>query len=207
MGQNRLNPSLLRLGKGGTNAPSFPPGSLLFGALGPGNEDAISFNPLTPKDPGDVVRIKSGFPVSFPGDRIIQVVSNTYSTQVALTDSVNWVPTGLSCGITPQFADSQILVMANQTGLGKVGNTNCALVLSLWRNAVNLGSFGYPIAYTSDNTNFFAGTAGQMYLDSPNTLSLVTYSTKGLIIVTAGTMWCQWNSATTSTLVLMEVAA
>ncbi len=207
MSHNRLNPTLLRLGKGGTNRSSIPQGSLLYGNPAPGNADAISLEALAPRNSGDVVRMKSGLPFSFPGDRIIQVVSATYSTQVTVTDNVNWTPTGLTCGITPQFADSQILVMVNQTGLGKLSNTNCSFTLGLWRDAALLASFAYPFGYTSDNTPLFPGTAAHTYLDSPNTLSLVPYSTKAMISIGSGSVLCQWSSQSTSTLVLMEIAA
>jgi len=205
MGQNRLSGSPLAVQSGGTGRLTLPAAGLLYG-LGSGN----LLGSVGPGNPGEVVKLKSGQPLSLPGDRILQAVMGSYSTEVQLTDQVNWIPTGLTCSITPLYADSKILVLVNQSGVGKSSGA-AYLGLSLWRGATNLLMFGYPIGWTNESTAMSPGTASHNHLDNPATTTTLTYSTKGKVFGSAGTCRCQWVGPSanygTSTLVLLEVAS
>lgn len=203
MGSQRLT-NTLNINQGGTGVSSIGLNTLL-------TADGTSLNPLSPLVSGQVVSILGGSPTPSPGDKIVQAVMGTYGTTTVISDKVNPVPTGLVCTITPLYIDSKILVMLSQTGVGKYNLTNSWMGLSLWRNAINLGEFAYPLGYTGESNYFSNGTASHTAIDNPNTLSAVTYSTKGLLYqggaaTPVGQVACQWlGSVAVSTMVLMEI--
>ena len=203
MGASRLSSSaVVPVSRGGTGLQALAAKSVLS------LDGSQNISLLAPLNPGRVIKSLSNAPVLVHGDNIIQVVSASYSTPVYITDQTNWTPTGLSCTITPLFSNSQIIVMINQTGVGKISAHNSWLGLSLWRNSINLGQFAWPLGFTGEANPMSPGTSAHMAVDNPATTSTLTYSTKGIANGnTSGQLTCQWAGITgSSTMVLMELA-
>ena len=207
MAQNRLNRPTLPVAAGGTGRNSLPAGSLLA------SDGSSVLSSLAPGAAGNVLKLQGGSPLVLPGDRILQVVQGTATATVTITSTTTWIPTGLSCAITPLYADSRILVCVNQTGVGKDSGLGF-LVLSLWRDALNLGLFAYPVGWTAgENVGMSPGTASTNVMDTPTITpgTPITYSTRGQVYQAASTTYVQWPGPNNtifgvSTLVLMEVA-
>lgn len=132
---------------------------------------------------------------------ILQVVQGFTTTQVT-SSSTTYADTGLTASITPTSSSSKILVVANQTGCGKI-SADTALRIRLMKDATQLAfaAGGYT---GSTLTNFFASLVIE-YLDSPATTSTLTYKTQFSTSV-SGTVYVQADNSYTS-ITLMEVAA
>ena len=142
---------------------------------------------------------------SMPTGSVLQVVNATYSTQLA-TSSTSYVDTGLSASITPTSSTSKILILVEQTGLGKnSGDSAQRVALNILRNSTQLIQFEVGAGYTGASTINIFGGSGSNYLDSPATTSSVTYKTqiKGFAGVN---VYAQYDNST-STITLMEIAA
>ena len=142
---------------------------------------------------------------ALPTGTVLQVVNATYSTQLA-TSSTSYVDTGLSASITPTSSTSKILILVEQTGLGKnFGDSAQRVALNILRNSTQLIQFEVGAGYTGASTINIFGGSGSNYLDSPATTSSVTYKTqiKGFAGVN---VYAQYDNST-STITLMEIAA
>jgi hypothetical protein len=135
------------------------------------------------------------------GGKILQVVTNKYSTLFTTTSSTA-VDTGLSTTITPTSATSRILVMYNgihQVGGGSADSTN----LRILRGATNVLTYNAN-GYTN-TSNLFAHTIACHLVDSPATTSATTYKIQIFNDVGA-TLTAQRNSEA-SILTLLEIGA
>ena len=142
----------------------------------------------------------TGVPASaLPAGSVLQVVNATSTTTVTTT-SATYVTTGLTATITPLFSTSKILVIANPAIQGAASqNVN----ITLYKNGVNLlSSFG--LGYINAGTQAVNAIPNSLYLDSPATTSATTYAV--YIKTTGGTTYFGVSN-TTSTIVLMEIAA
>lgn len=136
------------------------------------------------------------------GGKVLQVVGGSTSTQTSSTTST-FVDTNLTATITPSASTSKIVVIVQQQGLYKTGNTGMGL--KLFRNGTEIIKFAESTGSTlSTATNQVAG-AGVSYLDSPATTSAITYKTQLNNIDSTGTVTVQYGS--TSTIILMEIGA
>jgi hypothetical protein len=137
---------------------------------------------------------------------ILQVVTGTTSTQVATT-SGTFVTTGLSASITPISTSSQIVIIANTTGL--TPNNSTVATWTLFRGTVadtNLGngSTGMIWIYTEAAASL-RGSVACSAIDSPNTTSSQTY-TLGFRTNSSGGSITSNTADTKATMILMEVA-
>jgi hypothetical protein len=141
---------------------------------------------------------------------VIQVVNATYQT-ISSTSSSTFSDTGLTASITPKFATSKILVIANIAGAYKSGaNAANALQLRLVRNSTVIlnmeGILAYTLTAIANNTS-----SSTSYLDSPATASSTTYKIQfASASNTASVGINDYNSSNTevnSTITLMEIAA
>jgi hypothetical protein len=142
-----------------------------------------------------------------PTGGILQVVTGTTSTEVSTT-SGTYVTTGLSATITPTSTSSQILVIANTTGL--TPNNSTTGTWTLFRGTVagtNLGSAsaGMIWIYTTAAATL-RGSVACSALDSPNTASAQTY-TLGFRTNSSGGSITSNTADVKATMILMEVAA
>ena len=135
------------------------------------------------------------------GGKILQVVTNTYST-VFTTTSTTPVDTGLSTTITPTSATSRILVMYNgihMMGGGSADSTNLRLV----RTSTNI--LTYNANGFTNTSNLFAHTIACHVVDSPATTSATTYKVQ-IFDDLGATLTAQRNSEK-SILTLLEIGA
>jgi hypothetical protein len=136
--------------------------------------------------------------------RILQVVGSSTSTQVT-SASTTPVDTTLTATITPQSTSSKILVIVHQEGLLKLdGNTD--MTLNLLRNSTTIITIGTQIGVTGNSDVNGVGGAGASYLDSPATISAITYKTQFFSRANIATVAVQ-HAGATSTMTLMEVSA
>jgi hypothetical protein len=136
--------------------------------------------------------------------RVLQVVTATYST-FTTHNTTTYTDTGLSASITPQATTNKILVMAFNNGCVRgAENTTNALSLQLLRGATQIQQV---IDWGGTGTALLQqGTVHIQVLDSPASVSALTYKVQGKNAGNVSTVGTQFGS-TTSTLVLMEISA
>jgi len=135
---------------------------------------------------------------------VLQVVQGTTSSQTSTTGIV-LVDTTLTATITPSSASSKILVMVDQSSVGKQ-NGDERVKIVLLRGATQIALLTELAAYNAVAQNNNIGSVTISYLDSPATTSATTYKTQFSTINGVGTAHVQWNPSL-STITLMEIAA
>jgi hypothetical protein len=162
---------------------------------------------------------------NMPVGSVLQVVSTTLPTTFSMSGASFVTITGLTATITPTSASSTILVSIY---LGRVGiNTavGASVAFRLLRGATVIGA-GTPsgsqlatsfVAISALNSNYGVGGVTTQFLDSPATTSATTYSIQMLgessttVYInrsfTGGTAATTYESASSSTITLMEIAA
>ena len=137
--------------------------------------------------------------------RVLQVVSATpFSTEVTST-SLTYVDTGISATITPQSATSKILVLTAVSGVAK--NNNTGVTLRLMRGATEVSVFENQAANTNDNSFMLVGSCSTVFLDSPATTSATTYKVQFRSASNISFVAVQKDSASSSSMVLVEISA
>lgn len=146
---------------------------------------------------------------------VIQMVSTTYATQVSTTTSSAWVDTGLSATITPKFSTSKILVLVSQSYEQNITSSlnNAGASINILRGSTaiftTVGNYGAIYQYFTPLTLTGRGMAAQIgsnVVDSPATTSATTYKVQ-MQTGTSGTMYFQSGNSTSSSIILMEIAA
>lgn len=114
------------------------------------------------------------------------------------------ISSGLSLTITPSSLTSRFLILVNQNGCGKVNGSTLAthILLRLNRNSTQLTQFGFPSGYNLPSDSSW-GTCGTSWIDSPSTISPITYSTDVWMNDAPGSVRVQWGSS--STITVMEL--
>ena len=137
-----------------------------------------------------------------PAGSVLQVVQDTYATQVTTTPS-SWTNTGLSAAITPTSSSSKILVMG--------GTTLWCSTANYLRGAFLRSISGGSDTFLGDATDGLAMTINGAsegvhitlnYLDSPSTTSATTYYYQYKCTHEAMAQ----KSAHTAVMVLLEIA-
>ena len=131
----------------------------------------------------------------------IQVVQGTTTTQVSNATGSD-VDTGLTATITPTSSSNKILVLVTHTANYKTAN-NTGIILKLKRDATELQR--HKFGYTGTSLEQMGGLSFT-YLDSPSTISPVTYKTTFVNESVSGTVFVQ-QSGTLSNIILMEIKA
>jgi hypothetical protein len=150
--------------------------------------------------------LTSATTTGFPAGSVIQVVSATHGTQVS-SSTDTFVDTGLTASITPTSATSKILVIVNQAGCEKSSaNSASSLDIRLLRNSTNILTFAGALAETNTAIRNVV-SAGACLLDSPATTSSVTYKTDFRSRNNTASVSVQYANISTSSIVLMEIAA
>jgi hypothetical protein len=141
---------------------------------------------------------------TMPVGSVLQVVNATYSSTTSSSSST-YADTGLTATITLSSTSSKVLVIVDQAGLLKQTNdTN--LNLKLLRNGSDLAIVTSGAGYTGTTTTNYVGNSGISYLDSPASISALTYKTQIASASNNASVACQTNSSV-STITLMEIAA
>lgn len=135
---------------------------------------------------------------------VLQVVNATYSSTTSSSSS-SYADTGLTATITLSSTSSKVLVIVDQAGLLKQTNdTN--INLKLLRNGSDLAIVTSGAGYTGTTTPNYVGNSGISYLDSPASISALTYKTQIASANNNASVVCQTNGSV-STITLMEIAA
>ena len=138
--------------------------------------------------------------------RILQVVSADNSTQ-ANNATNTFADTGTTATITPSATTSKILVLVNQSSMGKGGaNAASDVTLRLMRGATAISGFVYNAGYTNSASTNYVGNNSCMFLDSPATTSATTYKTQFKNEANADGVSVQLGSGV-SNIVLLEISA
>jgi hypothetical protein len=166
---------------------------------------------------GQVLTVAGGVPTwatAAAGGKVLQVVSNTYSTETTIA-STTMTDTGLSATITPTSATSKILVLVTQNwnSYRQESFRSAAYQIVRGATAINvIGSSGNE--YTADassttvNGRNANGVHTVVYLDSPATTSSTTYKTQGKVEVTSNSSTIKFQyGSTTNSIILMEIGA
>ena len=135
---------------------------------------------------------------------VLQVVNANYSSTTSSSSST-YADTGLTATITLSSTSSKVLVIVDQAGLSKQTN-DANLNLKLLRNGSDLALIVSGAGYTSTSTPNYVGNSGISYLDSPASISALTYKTQFASANNNASVACQTNSSV-STITLMEIAA
>jgi hypothetical protein len=143
---------------------------------------------------------------ALPTGSVLQVVQGT-TTGVTSTASATPVTTGFSVSITPKFASSKILVIANPSwALNSFGSQNGTAVMHIYRGGTSRYQM-YCRTYNYDNASGLYQNSAQalIYLDSPATTSSTAYT---LFFELANGSSTTFNSdGGFSSMTLMEIAA
>jgi len=135
------------------------------------------------------------------GGKVLQVQTGATATQASTGSSGSWTSSGLSAAITPANAANKILIMVTQWFRG---SQNCVTKAGLLRDGTAIGqwmgsgSCDFTIGDTQPHSYSIS------YLDSPNTVSSITYST-GIQAGNNGTAYAQPYTNNTSYITLIEL--
>lgn len=133
---------------------------------------------------------------------VLQVVNVTYSTQVD-SSSATFSDTGLTATITPTSATSKILVLVSQNNCYKP-SYDTSIFLKLQRNSSNILAFGTYVSGTGSTIQNVTSVSAS-YLDSPASISALTYKTVFVNVNGLGSCSVQFGGGA-STITLMEIA-
>ena len=137
--------------------------------------------------------------------RVLQVVQAVYSAVIVSNSTTTMADTNLTATITPQDANSKILVMVTQTFSKTNGNINNAVAARIMRGSTAIHSFAVASGYTGTTVdNIFCLSA--TYLDSPATTSATTYKTQFANFQAFASVSANTNN-TPATITLMEISA
>jgi len=137
--------------------------------------------------------------------RVLQVVQGFTSTAVS-NSTTTFADTGLTATITPSSTSSKILVLVSQAGISNNGAAGAGTTCNILRNGVEQQIFAYSVGYSGSAAITRHNAAGFL-LDSPATISAVTYKTQFKNIAAVASVSVQVDSAVSSTIILMEISA
>jgi hypothetical protein len=138
--------------------------------------------------------------------QVLQVVNASYGLTNSTT-STTFVDTNLSATITPKFSTSKILVIIDQSGVGKTATvTGSGVGLALLRGSTSILNFANYAAYTNSVVANYIGSVSANYLDSPATTSATTYKTQFKQSDSTPNTVIVQNNDSISTITLMEIA-
>ena len=155
------------------------------------------------------------------GGKVLQVVSTTKADTFATNSGTYIDVTGMSASITPAATTSKILIyLSAQTGgsphgtaqyHGRLLRNSTAIAIGAAAGSRTLASFT-----TAQIENYTMSTSSLVFLDTPATISAITYKIQILSTSTGGTFQLNRSgidtdsatySRTASTITLMEIGA
>jgi hypothetical protein len=161
-----------------------------------------------PQETGSISNTTLGSGVAFPSGHVLQVVSDSANKDSKLTtSSQSFVEyTGYSVTITPSSTSNKILV----TAIGCILETvyNKSIIIRLSRDGGSSAIFEAG-AYRDSNVSHEREFITLTKLDSPNTVSAITYKVYIKIIQAGGS--CKWGEESTgssedcATITAMEI--
>jgi len=152
----------------------------------------------------DASKLTGSLPAGMGGGKILQVLGAANTTQVSST-STSWVDASntLTINITPASTNSKFFITVNGSYSHGSGS-GLGYMATVFRDSTNLGDADYGFtSYLVINNSPANRTFAFNYLDSPNTLSQITYQVK--FKVDSGTGTLSQNGAT-SHITVMEIS-
>ena len=154
---------------------------------------------------GETIAIPSGVTLTNSGTasgfgKVLQVVSTSLGSGDISTTSTSFVDvTGFSASITPSSTANKILILVDIPSY--ITNSAANGVFTILRDSTNLGNSTWGFGWLRGGTDTFL-IASANYLDSPSSLSSLTYKIQYKI--SAGTFTMTPNGSQ-GTLTLMEI--
>lgn len=137
---------------------------------------------------------------TMPTGSVLQVVSNSYSTQVSST-STSDTDSGLFVNITPTSSSNKVLIFVSQNCYISSDN---GIGLKLYRNGSQIYDLGNYVLFTQTG-GIVIGHHPLQYLDSPATTSALTYRTYFRSRDSGETVGVNKDSSNTSVIIAMEI--
>lgn len=140
-----------------------------------------------------------------PLGSVLQVVSAVSTSSTTISTQTETAITGMSASITPSSATSKVLVMVV---IGELrSETTVGAKFQLYKNGSKLRDAINELGYGLGSTAQLGLSLAWSFLDSPATTSATTYSFYGRkLTANAGTLQIGPNGASTSSVILMEIA-
>ena len=138
----------------------------------------------------------TALPAAIPTGKVLQVVTDVFSTETSTTSTSYVAVSGFAATITPSSTSSKILVLCSASSYI---NTSDAYLGTIYRGGTDLGTFGRLFSTAGGLGGFISFN----YLDSPSTLSATTYTYYHR--VGSGTGYVSVNNYK-SNLTLMEIS-
>ena len=139
--------------------------------------------------------------------KVLQVLMGTTNT-AAQTGSSTYQDTGLSATITPSATSSKVLAIVNQPLSVSVATANARdagfRLVRVLGSATDLIQGMAEVDTDSSNFHKFPAYNAQVYLDTPNTTSAITYKTTFRVNAGSSDIYAQQHGATSS-IILMEI--
>ncbi len=152
----------------------------------------------------DASKLTGSLPAGMGGGKILQVLGAANTTEVSTT-STSWVDASntLTINITPASTNSKFFIIVNGSYSHGI-SAGLGYMATVFRDSTNLGDADYGFtSYLVINSSPANRTFAFNYLDSPNTLSQITYQVK--FKVDSGTGTLSQNGAT-SHITVMEIS-
>ena len=138
---------------------------------------------------------------------VLQVVNATSSTEYS-TSSNTLVASGFTVSITPLFSTSKVLILSRVPSRNTNASTPYGAVAWFRGGSSLITTSNYEIGANNPSANQdLRAQTSQIILDSPATNSSVTYSLYFVCNGSAGSFYINPNSAFSTSVVLMEIAA
>ena len=153
-------------------------------------------NTITIGKSGDTVNLAAGAATGTGMGKVLQVVTDVFSTETSTTSTSYVAVSGFAATITPSSTSSKILVLCSASSYI---NTSDAYLGTIYRGGTDLGTFGRLFSTAGGLGGFISFN----YLDSPSTTSATTYTYYHR--VGSGTGYVSVNNYK-SNLTLMEIA-
>jgi hypothetical protein len=170
------------------------------------NENA---NTITIGKSGDTVNLAAGAATGTGMGKVLQVVTDVFSTETSTTSTSYVAVSGFAATITPSSTSSKILVLCSASSTSSkilvlcsassYINTSDAYLGTIYRGGTDLGTFGRLFSTAGGLGGFISFN----YLDSPSTTSATTYTYYHK--VGSGTGYVSVNNYK-SNLTLLEIA-
>jgi hypothetical protein len=139
------------------------------------------------------------------GGKVLQVVMGSTATEVS-NSTGTFVDSGITATITPTLATSKVLALITMAVGKTAGNAGNHLLARLYRDATNVLQYDAGHLYTNSAMILVAERSFN-YLDTPATTSAVTYKVQFAAAASAAAIKTQFDSVSTSTIILLEIGA
>jgi hypothetical protein len=139
------------------------------------------------------------------GGKVLQVVMGSTATEVS-NSTGTFVDSGITATITPTLATSKVLALITMAVGKTAGNAGNHLQARLMRDATNVLQYDSGHLYTNSAMILVAERSFN-YLDTPATTSAITYKVQFAAAASAAAIKTQFDSVSTSTIILLEIGA